>query len=92
MNDKTTDKLVEHGVNALVRTGPRAIGAFVRAWLAVLALAVIAITYSSMADDYRLYGHSDLAGTLVAAILCAVIYISLPAAVVVAIAYVAIKF
>lgn len=82
------NKILEHAIDAVVRSGPRAIGSFVRAWLAVLAVSVVVIAYGCMDGT----PGADLLTVIPVAIVCTVLYVSMPAAIVVAVLYIAIRF
>ena len=84
------EKIVGHAVEALVRTGPRAIGAYVRAWLvATLLPSMVAGIWLSMAHQ-----HEPLQYVVLALMISGWVasMIAVPAAVAVAIAYVAFRF
>jgi hypothetical protein len=86
------NKILEHAVDALVRTGPRAIGAFVRAWLWTLFTAsIVATAFIQYGLDHMPLTVNSVLGVLIMTCV-AMTLLAIPAAIVVVIVYVALKF
>ena len=86
------NKILEHALDAMVRTGPRAIGSFVRAWLYTLfSVSIVAMAIVQYGLDHMPLTINSLLGVLIMA--CVLMpYLAIPVAVVVAVLYIALRF
>jgi hypothetical protein len=91
------EKIISHGIDALARSGTRAIGSFVRAWLCTLGCIVVLWTGACVVQAISGYDPYHYGPGLTIALGfgfgCWLAFMAaVPAAIVVAVVYVAVKF